>query len=247
MQGLDAFTVIFVNDILVFSKNVKDHATHLKKVIDTLTKANLRLRVEKCHFCYKKIALLGHILTKDSQEIDPSKVSNFMELPRPITGKQVESYLGLASYLRDYIPMYARIAAPLEALRKVKKITDDLWTKNCQEAFDIFKKVLSAPPILSMPLDVVLFSIRIDTSKYKIGAILYQKTNQGKRFICFASKALNKSQSNYPATKKELLAIMFALQKFRPWIYGRHFTLYSNHRALSFLLTQKQENAMLRN
>jgi hypothetical protein len=239
-----AFVIIFVDDCLVFSASADLHASHLIAVIETLTAANLKLRPEKCHFAYVRVQLLGHILTGNTISADPAKTSTFALMSRPLSGKQVESLLGFTSYLRDYIPCYSRIAAPLEALRKVKWV-GPMWSPDCEQSFLTFKKVLSQPPILSMPDFSLPFLVGTDASQYGVGAVLYQEVGDSRRYISFASQALNSAQRNYPATRRELLAIVFALRKFRQWLWGSHFTLFTDHRALSFLFTQKHENYML--
>jgi hypothetical protein len=239
-----AFVIIFVDDCLVFSTSADLHAEHLIAVIEILTAANLKLRPEMCHFAYVRVQLLGHILTGSTISADPVKTSVFASLPRPLTGKQVESLLGFSSYLRDYIPCYSRIAAPLEALRKIKEV-GPMWSPDCEQAFLTLKKVLSQPPILSMPDFSLSFLVGTDASQLGVGAVLYQETGSTRRYISFASQALNSAQRNYPATRRELLAIVFALRKFRQWLWGTHFTLFTDHRALSFLFTQKHENHML--
>ena len=157
----------------------------------------------------------------------------------------MEAYLGFTLYLRDYILLYSCIAVPLKALCCAKVINNATWSKDCQEAFDMIKRVLSHPPTLSMPKDDLPFSMGTDASKYGIGAMLFQQEEKQCHYIAFSSCVLNKAQINYPTTKKELLAIVYALKKFQLWLYGCHFMVFSDHHALAYLLTQWQENVMI--
>lgn len=239
-----AFCIIFVDDVVVFSASISQHIDHLRCVIQALNDANLRLNLDKCRFGCTQLPVLGHIISSDRIRPDPDKISSLHNLPVPHTGKQIESFLGLANYLRDYIPLYSKIATPLEKLRKRKTIGAE-WTAECQRAFDTLKLVLSQAPVLSAADPDHPLLVATDASQYGVGAALYQLINNTPRYIAFASRALNKAQTNYPATLRELLAVVFAVSKFRNWLYGRHFTLYCDHSALSYLFTGKHESRML--
>ena len=247
MEPFMGFVAIFVDDIVVFSDSVENHVTHLKLVIQALNQANLKLRAEKCLFGCTELVILGHVISGDTIRADPVKLSAFQDIPTPTTGKQLESFLGTTSYLRDYIPLYSRIAAPLEKFRKVKGSLSKYWDDECDNSFAAFKKILSTPPVLSMPDFSHEFTVGTDASNYGVGAVLYQEINGIKKYVSFASSALSPAQRNYPATKKELLAIVFALKKFREWLWGKHFTLYTDHMSLIYLFKNSEENNMLSN
>ena len=237
----------YVDDIVVHtrSSDVNQHIQDLNDVINALTSAGLRLRVEKCQFGYSRIRLLGFIVSKHGRAPDMDKLSTFATLPTPTSGKQIQSILGVVNFLRDHIPRYAEIAAPLETLRNIKDIRP-FWTASCQQALDTFKHVLSQPPILTNPDYSKPFCVGTDASQHGVGAVLYQEDNNGKRsYICFASKSLNPAQRNYPSIKRELLAIIFALRKFHHWIAGRKFKLYTDHQPLAHLFNAKDLNNML--
>lgn len=238
------FVIIFVDDIVVFSDSVTEHIVHLNAVISTLNSACLRLNLDKCQFGFTQLPILGHIISGDSIKADPDKIASFHNLPIPRTGKQVESFLGMANYLRDYVPLYARICAPLEKLRKIKIIGEE-WTPSCQRSFDLIKTVLSQAPTLTQADPELPLLVATDASQYGVGAVLYQTENGKNRFIAFASKALNPAQVNYPATRRELLAVIFAVSKFRNWLYGQKFTLFCDHAAITYLFTGSHETKML--
>ena len=243
LQKYDYCVVIFVDDILVFSNSIEEHIEDLKGVINSLSDVNLRLRWEKCEFGLSSVKLLGHVVSATEVRPDPKKVSAFAELPVPKTGKEMQRFLGVANYLRDYIPCYAQITAHLEPLRHAKDLTD-IWNEKHQQAVERLKTVLSSAPIISTPDMSKPFHVQTDASQTGVGAALYQIDDDGTpRYTCFASSALRLSQRNYPATKRELLAIVFALKTFRRWLYGGpKFTLYTDHSALHYLFTSKQSS-----
>lgn len=240
-----AYITIFVDDILIYSRSPAEHIRHVMAVLRTLNAVGLKLNTDKCHFGYVRVALLGHIISGLERNADPAKLSSVAGLERPTTGRQMQSVLGLLGYLREYVPLFSRLSAPLDALRHVNNITEEMWTADCDKAFVGLKSVLSSPPVLSSPDFKEPFLVGTDASQYAIGAVLYQETGGRRRYIAFASQSLNRAQRNYPATRRELLAIVFALRRFRMWLYGAHFTLFTDHRALTFLFTQRHEGAML--
>jgi hypothetical protein len=165
--------------------------------------------------------------------------------PAPETGKQVMHYLGLFNYFREYIPMFSKIAAPLDALRHTAKVKE-VWTAECQKAFDTFKSLLASAPILSHPDFRPPFYVATDASNVGVGAVLYQKGPDSRpKWISFMARTLQPAERKYSATKKELLAIVFALNKFHSYLWGNKFTLYTDHRALTYMNTQKELNPMM--
>ena len=238
------YVIIFVDDILVFSFSISDHILHLNSVINLLTSNFLRLNIDKCHFAFKRLKVLGHIVSGKDRIVDPKKLSALKSMPIPQTGKQVSAMLGFVNYLRDYIPNYAMIAAPLEKLRKVKRI-GSRWDDDCQKALEMFRNVLSSAPVLEYPKDGVEFKVATDASQFGVGAALYQFYDERNHYISFVSTSLSKSQRNYSATRRELLAIIFALKRFYYYLYGTHFELHTDHNSLTYLFTQKHSNYMM--
>ena len=247
LEPIKVFCIHFIDDIIIFSKDEQSHTEHLKAAINLLNKAGLKLRTEKCLWGLKELRLLGHVVNSNSIRADPEKLSSFQSVPTPTTGKEIESFLGVAGYLRDYIPCYAKISAPLEKIRKVKGSVAAVWLPEHDTAIAKIKAVLSSPPFLKLPNYDYPFKVGTDASNCGVGGVLYQEYNDKKHYICLMSKALTPAQRNYPATKKELLAIVLALQHFREWIWGAHFELYTDHMSLVYLLSAKKENQMLSN
>ena len=181
---------------------------------------------------------MGAVLDSSKRGIDPHKVKVFTSMRRLRTGKEVQKVLGYLNFLRDFIPLYANIVGLMEGLRSAKVILNDLWKESGGEgAFELAKKVLSEAPILHN-LDWSLeFFLETDASQYGVGAILYQETEEGKRYVDFAAKAFNKAQQNYNATKRELLAGLYAMNHWRPWLLFRKFTWGLDSKAVSFINT----------
>lgn len=253
LQGLEAHVVIWVDDILVFTKgSAEQHAAVLGEVLRRLNRHNLRLNVQKCHIGFKKVLLLGHYLTGDQRAVDPLKASQALRWPAPTTGKEVASFLGFANYVRDYIPLYAEMAAPLEALRKKKGRF--ILDKNEKRSFDSLVLAINTSPVLAEPDPELPYQVSTDASQTGMGCVLYQQAedNDGnatgpRRYIAFASKALNGAQRSYPATKREILAIVFALNVFHEYLYGNKFVLYTDHAALTALFSKRELTYVMQN
>jgi hypothetical protein len=195
--------------------------------------------------------------------IDQSKLLNLDDWPVPSTGKQIMSFLGFCNYFRDFIPCYSSVAEPLERLRYHKEIPSSAWTSDCATAFDSLKALLRQAPLLSFPDFTLPFYVATDASNVGVGAVLYQRVSGDEvagsssdqvpnladlssvRYVAFAARALSSSERNYSATKKELLGVIFALDKFHYYLWGRPFTLFTDHRALTYIFTQKHTSPMI--
>jgi len=246
-QGLD-FVLVYFDDIIVFSKNRADHAKHIQCVIQRLNQARLILSPGKCHFGRLELKLLGFIVNPYGHSIDPERLVNIADWPVPTKGKQLQHYLGFFNYFREHIPLASTLTAPLDAIR-MKDDLSTVWNDNCQQAFDNMKMILPSCLPLAYPDSKLPFCIATDASNVGIGAVLYQvdPTTKNTRWISFQARSLTKAERNYSATKKELLAVTFALKRFHHYIWGTRFTLYTDHAALVYLHTQKELNPMLIN
>lgn len=245
------YILIFVDNVYVYTNagGPQQHVQHLQNVIQTMNEHHLRLNVKKTFLGYHSISVLGHLVAAGTRTAAPDKVQLLQNWPRPTSGKQIESYLGFCSYLRDYIPLYADIAAPLEKLRKVKDL-QSVWTDECEKAFAMFRTILLNAPVLQDPLPDQQFNLSVDASQSGLGLVLWQWSDTKRttrRYILFAAKALQQAQVNYPATRRELLAIVWALRKCHDYIWGRKFVLHTDHSALTYLFTQKHANHMMLN
>ena len=219
--SIDIVIVIYVDNILVGSKDVESHVKELNMVIHALTKAGFKLKPSKCKITYSAIQFMGAVVDGDQRGVCPLKAEVFTKLQRPRMGKEVQKVLGFVNFLRDFIPLYSCVVGPLEGLRSTKKIDNDLWlSSGGKKAFDLAKEILSRAPVLSNPDWSKEFFVETDASQFGVGAVLFQKGTEGEVniYIDFAAKAFNSSQQNYSAVKRELLAGMFALERWRPFL-----------------------------
>jgi len=205
------FSAIFIDNIYVFSMTLEDHIQHVSKILRLLNKFHLRVNRDKCHFGYIACVVLGTVITSSARYPDPHKSLLLQEWKTPVTGKEIERFLGFVNFLRDFIPLYATLAAPLERLRKYKKLQSH-WTAQCQLSFDSFKKILLSPVVLRTPLPDLPFCIAVDASQHGLGLVLYQEEKSSParvsdssatsttidksklRYILFAAKALSGAQ-----------------------------------------------------
>ena len=212
--SIDIVIVIYVDNILVGSKDVESHVKELNMVIHALTKAGFKLKPLKCKITYLAIQFMGAVVDGDQRGVCPLKAEVFAKMQRPRTGKEVQKVLGFVNFLRDFIPLYSCVVGPLEGLRSTKKIDNDLWlSSGGKKAFELAKEILSRAPVLSNLDWSKEFFVETDASQFGVGAVLFQKGTKGEVniYIDFAAKAFNSSQQNYSAVKRELLAGMFDL------------------------------------
>jgi hypothetical protein len=241
LEGLEHAVVIWMDDILVFSDGtVEQHAELVNQVLKRLNKHNLKVNRQKCHFGFRRVLMLGHMLSGTTRELDPLKIATAAKWADLTTGKSVQRFLGFTNFLRDYIPLYSKITAHLEPLKKRKRFNLSTLPL-AKEAFETIKKALGSAPVLSHPDRNLPLIVATDASREGVGAVLYQEQANGKRkYIAFASTSLKGAQKNYGATKRELLGIVFALRAFHNHVFGRHFVLFTDHQALTALFTVNQ-------
>lgn len=228
LQGLSCY--VYLDDIVIYGKDINDHNRKLKLVFDRLRKHNLKLQTEKCNFLCKQVTFLGHVCTQDGVRPNPELVRVVKDFPQPTKVKELQSFLGLANYYRKFIQNFSKIAEPLnKLLRNNEKF---VWSKKCQDTFEKLKHCLINKPILQYPDFTKPFVITSDASNEALGAILSQGEGKNDLPIAYASRCLNPTERSYNTTEKELLAIVWACQTFKCYIFGRPFTVYTDHEAL---------------
>ena len=228
--------VIYVDNILVGLMDLETHIQELKLVIEALTRAGLRLKPSKCKVGYLAIQFMGAVVDRERRGVDPHKVQVFVSMRKPQTGKEVQRVLGFLNFLRDFIPLYANIVGLLEKWRSARVISDGEWEKSgAREAFERAKKVLSNAPVLHNPDWSREFILETDASQFGVGAVLFQEVGGEKRYVDFAAKVFNKAQQNYGAAKRELLAGLFVMARWRPWLLYRRFTWGMDSKVMTFI------------
>ncbi|UYV78619.1 hypothetical protein LAZ67_16002183, partial [Cordylochernes scorpioides] len=238
LKGLKwTICLCYLDDIVVFSDDFEEHLRRLQLVLGCLRKAGLCLNSGKCRFGAKTITVLGHEVSGDGICLDPEKIRAVRDFPRPNSLKEVRSFLGLSSYYRRFIPNYAHIAQPLNALLKKDSVFS--WNIEERHAFEALKSALISEPVLGHFDHSSPTEIHTDASNYGIGAVLAQIQKGKERAIAYASRTLNKAERNYSTTERECLAIIWAIGKFRPYVFGRPFTIVTDHHSLCWLTNLK--------
>ena len=244
LSGLQYSTcLVYLDDVICHSFTFQEHLQRLREIFLRLKFHNLKLKPQKCHFAREEVKYLGHIISAKGLKPDPSNVEKLQNFPRPRTVKEVRTLLGIASYYRKFIYKFAEIASPLHAL--LKKNARFKWTEDHQKAFETLKSALTKPPILAYPDFEKNFILQTDASNEAVGAVLSQVHDGIERPVGFASRSLIKAERNYSATERECLAIVFALKYFRPYVFGRKFTVMTDHKPLRHLMEHKDPSSRL--
>ncbi|KAM6580928.1 hypothetical protein CsatA_004702 [Cannabis sativa] len=234
---------VFMDDFSVFGSSFDQCLSNLELVLTRCEDSNLVLNWEKCHFMVTEGIVLGHKISKEGIEVDRAKVSTIENLPPPVSVKGVRSFLGHAGFYRRFIKDFSKVAKPLSNL--LASGVPFEFGKDCLEAFQILKEKLISAPIVTTPNWELPFEIMCDASDYAIGAVLGQRVDKVFRTIYYASKTLNDAQLNYATTEKEMLAIVFACDKFRPYLIGNKVIVYTDHSAIKYLMTKKDAKPRL--
>ena len=246
---------IFMDYFSVFGDSYEGCLENLRRVLERCREKNLVLNWEKCHFMVTQGIVLGHIVSREGIEVDKAKVELISNLPTPKCVKDIRSFLGHQSFLGHrsflgHVGFYRRFIRDFSAIARLlcnflaKDVTFE-WSQACEAAFDKLKTMLVSPPIMRSPNWDLPFEIMFDASDYAIGAVLGQMEDKKSFVIYYASKTLDSAQSNYTTTKKEFLAVVFALEKFRSYIVGSPVTICTNHAALNYLLSKQDTKPRL--
>ncbi|CAA0830064.1 Uncharacterized mitochondrial protein AtMg00860, partial [Striga hermonthica] len=233
---LDQFFIVFIDNILVYSRYIDHHKEHLRIVLKTLRREKLYAKFSKCEFWLDRVAFLGHIVIARGIEVDPSKIEAVSKWDTPRSAVDVRSFLGLAGYYRRFIEGFSKIAQPLTNLTKKAMRFD--WSQKCEEIFQELKRRLTTAPVLSIPDHTLEFTIYSDALKMGLGCVLMQ---QG-RVVAYASRQLKPHEQNYPTHDLELAAVVHALKIWRHYLYGGKCEIFTDHKSLKYIFTQKEMN-----
>nr|CAN61848.1 hypothetical protein VITISV_016506 [Vitis vinifera] len=234
---------VFMDDITIYEDSYEECLLHLEAVLQRCIEKDLVLNWEKFHFMVQQGIVLGHIISKNGIEVDKAKVELIVKLPPPTNVKGIRQFLGHAGFYRRFIKDFSKISKPLcELLVKDAKF---VWDEKCQKSFEELKKFLTTAPIVRAPNWKLPFEVMCDASDLAMGAVLGQREDGKPYVIYYASKTLKEAQRNYTTTEKELLAIVFALDKFRAYLVGSIIVVFTDHSALKYLLTKQDAKARL--
>src|SRR5437763_1473763 len=246
---------VYLDNIIIHSKTFEQHLKDIEEVFGKLREAKLMSKESKCEFCASEIKFLGHIVGKDGRKVDPDKIEKVKEYSRPENISQLRGFLGLASYYRKFIKDFSKKAKPLSKLlegtkrgtkkskclkEKIRGLTDNQFT---EESFKLMKKILTETPVLIHPDFKKDFILSTDASGYALGAVLEQEGNDEKLHpIGYASKTLSQAEQKYSTTELECYAVIWGVEKFHYYLYGRKFKVVTDHQALTWLM--KNENSL---
>jgi hypothetical protein len=226
----------FIDDILIYSKNLEDHARHLHVILQRLTDHRLYAKFSKCEFWLDIVKFLDHTISSNGISVDPSKVQEVLDWKPPTSVHQIRNFLGLAGYYRRFIPDFSRIAKPItELLKKGVKFS---WNEKFEEAFHTLRAHLTTAPVLAQPDNSKPFDVYCDASGIGLGRVLMQDN----RVIAYASRALRTHEQNYPTYDLELAAVIHALKISRHHLMGTKCNIYTDHKSLKYIFTQAYLN-----
>ncbi|KFD61176.1 hypothetical protein M514_26663, partial [Trichuris suis] len=239
LRGL-SFAMVYLDDVLIFSKDHMSHREHLTEVLSRCKTAGLTLRGSKCQIGLLEVRYLGHVFSSKGMSVDPAKTAVITQWPPPTNLTEVRRFIGLASYYRRYVKDFVTIAKLLHQLTENKSTFN--WDQQADEAFRTLKTALTTAPTLAAPVFHREFQLHTDASDVGLGAILEQDGH----VISYASRLLRTAERNYSTIEKECLALMFGVKQFRHYLLGRHFLIWTDHCPLQWLSSQKMEGRLAR-
>ncbi|GJY69600.1 putative reverse transcriptase domain-containing protein [Tanacetum coccineum] len=233
---LDKFVIVFIDDILIYSRDEKEHEEHLKTILELLKKEKLYAKFSKCEFWIHTVKFLRHVIDSSGIRVDPTKIEVVKNWVSPTTPSEIRQFLGLAGYYRRFIEGFSKIAKPMTELTQKDRKFD--WGEEQETAFQLLKQKLCAAPILALPKGSDDFVVYCDASIKGLGAVLMQRM----KVIAYASRQLKIHEKNYTTHDLELGAVVFALKIWRHYLYGTKCVVFTDHKSLQHILNQKELN-----
>ena len=231
-EFLDTFVIVFIDDILVYSNLEADH----RKVLTILRAQQLYAKFSNCEFWLSEVAFLGHVVSSKGITVDPAKIEAVMMWPKPTTVTKVRSFLGLAGYSRRFVQHFSKISSMLSQLSKKGK--PFAWALACEQSFQELKERLGTAPVLTVPDGSGNLVVYSDALGKGLGCVLMQKG----KVIAYASRQLKEYERNYPTHDLELVAVVFALKTWRDYLHVEKVQVFTDHKSLKYLFTQKELN-----
>lgn len=230
--------LVYLDDIVVWSATIEEHLSRLREVFSRIRQAGLKLKPQKCQLLQERIAFLGHEVSADGIRTDPAKVKAVKEWPVPRDAKSLRSFLGFATYYKRFINGFAELADPL--FKETEKGRTFRFTPELEGRFHALKEALVSAPILALPREEGEFFLDCDASDVGLGAVLSQVQEGVERVISYAGRSLTKQERRYCTTRKEMLALVYGIRQFRCYLYGRSFTVRTDHNSLRWLQSFKE-------
>ena len=244
-EFLNHFVFVYLDDILIFSRDEGSHVSHVRQVLRKLLDNHLYVKAEKCEFHVSSTSFLGFILGPDQIMMDPAKVSAVAEWPTPSSRKKVQQFLGFANFYRKFVRNFSSIAAPMHVLTSPS--VQFVWTPQADQAFQKLKQVFTTAPILTIPDSQRQFTVEVDASNEGIGAVLSQRAEKDSKLhpCAYLSRKLTAAERNYDVGNRELLAVKVALDEWRHWLEGakQPFIVWTDHKNLEYIRKAKRLNS----
>ncbi|KAL3499013.1 hypothetical protein ACH5RR_041745 [Cinchona calisaya] len=233
-EFLDKFVVVYLDDIVIYSRTLEEHIQHLRKVFSVLKENQLFVKKEKCAFAEQEVPFLGHIVGRGQIRMDVSKIQAIVEWKPPTKVTELRSFLGLTNYYRKFVRSYSNITTPLTELLKKGKAWE--WDEECQGAFKKLKDAMTQEPVLALPDFSKAFEVETDASDFAIGGVLMQEGHP----VAYESRKLSEAERRYTVQEKEMTAVVHCLRTWRHYILGSHFTVRTDNVATSYFQSQKK-------
>ena len=230
------FVQCYLDDVVVYSKNLDEHRRHLRTVLKRFQEENLKLNKKKCQFGTDEISFLGFQIKNGAKSIPNDKIKAIVDYPRPQTKRELHKFVGMANFYRALIPNFSDMSKPLYDIINQRKF---IWNEAGERNFALLKKKLTTFPVVHIPDLSKKFIVTTDASDIAMGAVLMQEIDGHKRVIEYASKTLDKAQRNYSTIEKEANSIIFALKKWQVYLEGKPFSIESDHKPLTWLVSKK--------
>jgi hypothetical protein len=232
------FVVVYLDDVTIHSSDEAEHLKHIDAVFERLDRANLRIKLSKCHFGLQELKFLGFIVIGDGVKVDPKKVTQITNAKAPSSVTEVRQFLGMCSYLRQFVNKFSDVVRPIQKLVTVKRWTATTWTPKAQHAFEEIKQIFTSTPVLVHPEENGQYRLSTDASDEALGAFLELHKGDTWHPVAYLSRTLNSAEKNYSVHEREGLAIVWALKKLRHILLGLSFELYTDNQALVYILSQ---------
>lgn len=243
LSPLEQYVFVYLDDIIIVTQSFEKHLEVLREVFDKLRAAGLTVGREKCCFCRPELKFLGYVVDASGLHCDPEKVTAILNISAPRSVKEARRFLGIVSWYRRFIPSCATLLSPISRL--LRKGSRFVWSEECEAAFKAVKELLVSSPVISCPDFSRPFVIQADASDYGLGAVLSQNFPEGERVVSFISRSLTGGERKYSTTEKECLAVLWAIEKFRPYVEATRFTVITDHFALLWLNNLKDPSGRL--
>lgn len=237
---------VYLDDVIIASPTFDSHIATLNLICDRLSAAGFRINLDKCEFCRPSLSFLGFIIDQNGLRTDPDKVNAMVNFKTPTNTTEIKRMIGLVSYYRRFIKDFSSIAAPITSLlHHRKKGQPIVWTPEAESAFQEIKLRIASAPVLASPNFDEPFYIQTDASDVGLGAVLFQKLNGSEHPIAFASRTLTTAERKYSATERELLGVIFGIEKYRGYIEGTKFTVITDCSSLTWLHRLREPSGRL--